>query len=466
MLFCYIKRVAITFFLLLILLGNVYVSQDSVASSRLPIVTPDMETPEFWIKKIRNPTNQLLTPEGVEKMNEVNLKKQDLHLCRIKDLREDWTGEDILTLLKEDWENFGRTAEVRYGKSGAPLGDFFWDELRNRMNQMAIKESNRMVFGLIIKRTDIRVFPTEEPSLKNSHDNEFDRFQHSSISPGSPVGIYHFSQDKEWVYVQTQIIRGWVRTDHLAIAKERSEVADYETAKDRLVVTGNFIHVFGEPSFQRSLLLSQMGDSFPLLGIPGETKMENPCYVISIPWREGDGQLAFRKGYIRRDEDVHRGFLAYTQLNLALQAFKMLNHPYGWGDRLGGRDCSRFIMDLFRTFGILVPRNSKEQAKFGMDLGVKGKNSSEKRKVLDQAMPLATTLRLPGHIMLYLGKNKGRHYVIHSLWEIQGSEKVETIGKVVVSDLSFGSKGPNGSLLDRITDIRTIGPSPEVRKEK
>ncbi|MGZ3615079.1 MAG: C40 family peptidase, partial [Thermodesulfobacteriota bacterium] len=190
-------------------------------------------------------------------------------------------------------------------------------------------------------------------------------------------------------------------------------------------------------------------------------------YIISTPWREGDGQLTFRKGYIRRDEDVHRGFLSYTQSNLAHQAFKMLNHPYGWGDKLGGRDCSRFIMDLFRTFGILMPRNSREQARVGVDLGgVKGNSSREKRKVLDQAIPLATTLRLPGHIMLYLGRDKGKHYVIHSLWGIQGSGKVETIGKVVVSDLTLGSNGPNGSLLDRITGMRTIGLSHQIQKEK
>jgi hypothetical protein len=181
--------------------------------------------------------------------------------------------------------------------------------------------------------------------------------------------------------------------------------------------------------------------------------------------------LTFRKGYIRTDEDVHPGFLPYTQENVARQAFKMLNHPYGWGDRLGGRDCSRFIMDLFKTFGILMPRNSKEQATVGTDLGlVEGKTEKEKQKLLDQSIPLATILRLPGHIMLYLGKEKGKHYAIHSLWGIQKSGKtgpiVEKIGKVVVSDLSLGRKGPNRSLLDRLTDIRMIGSSPEIQKKQ
>jgi hypothetical protein len=119
-------------------------------------------------------------------------------------------------------------------------------------------------------------------------------------------------------------------------------------------------------------------------------------------------------------------------------------------------------MDLFRTFGILMPRNSKEQAAVGIDLGmVEGKTEREKRKFLDQAIPLATTLRLPGHIMLYLGRDKGRHYVIHSIWGIQRSgspdPRLEKIGRVVVSDLSLGKSSRNGSLLARLTDIRFIG---------
>jgi hypothetical protein len=330
------------------------------------------------------------------------------------------------------------------------------------MNQEFIEKICRIFFGYIVKRTDIRVFPTEERSMGTPYNDEFDRFQHSSISPGAPIAIYHFSKDKEWAYVQTPFIRGWVRLRDLAIAKEKSEVKGYEEAKSRLLVTGNIVSVFGDPFFRQPVFLAQMGDSFPLLSIPNVDKMTNGSYIINIPSREDDGSLTFKKGYIRSDEDVHRGFLPYTQENIAHQAFKMLDHPYGWGDLFGGRDCSRFIMDLFRTFGILMPRNSKEQALVGKDLGLLEKKSiKEKSKKLDQAVPLATTLRLPGHIMLYLGRDKGKHYVIHSIWGIQNYGKsglvLDKIGKVVVSDLSLGRSGPHGSLLHRLTDVRLIG---------
>jgi hypothetical protein len=316
---------------------------------------------------------------------------------------------------------------------------------------------------------------------------EFDRFQHSSLSPGSLIGIYHFSKDKLWAYVQTSFIRGWVHMGDLAIAKERIEAVDYEEAKDRLVITGNFVKVFGDPFFQQPVFLAQMGTSFPLLnlsctspapsqyrtntvqGSPGQTRKTFQCYIIKIPFRESDGQLTFRKGYILGDDDIHCGFLPYTQENLARQAFKMLHQPYGWGEMFGARDCSRFIMDLFCTFGILMPRNSKLQARIGIPVGqVEGRAPKEKRRLLDRAIPLATTLRLPGHIMLYLGKHNGKYYVIHNIWGIQRAgwfgPVLEKIGKVVVSDLSLGKTGPNQSLLQPLTDIQLIGCVSEAPK--
>ena len=437
-----------------------------IASQLLPNVFPKMEKPEFWIKKIQNPGRILLTSEEIQRMNEENLKRQELFLCRVKDLKEEWTKEEILSLLREDWEGFGKTGEVRYGRNGIPLEEPFWSELKNNLNQELLKERNQLLFGLIVKRTDIRVFPTDERSMSTPTNHEFDRFQHSSVSPGSLIGIYHLSKDKQWAYVQTGFIRGWVRIKDLAIAKEKSEGQNYEETKDRLLITGNFVNIFGDPILQQPIFIAQMGTSFPLISMPGTSGTSEPGYVIKIPYRERDGQLAFRKGYISKDEDVHRGFLPYTQENVARQAFKMLHQPYGWGETDGGRDCSRFIMDLFATFGILMPRNSKLQAQVGISLGqAEGKNLKEKRKILDRATPIATLLRSPGHIMLYLGKDHGKYYVIHSIWGIQvsgkSSPKLEKIGKVVVSDLSLGRKGPNGSLLDRITDIRVIGPNPE-----
>jgi hypothetical protein len=439
-----------------------WVSQGAASSSTISSVSLKREDPEFWIKKIPDPRRLLLTTEEIQKLNEENLKRKDLYLCNVKSLKEEWTREEIQALLKEDLEGFGRTEEIRYGRYGNPLEEAFWSALIKNMNTESLKDKNRILFGLIVRRTDIRVFPTDEPSLSTPDRSEFDRFQHSAIPPGSLIGIYHLSKDKLWAYAQTGFIRGWIRMTDLAIAKERREAIDFEEAKDRLVITGNFIPVFADLSFQQTALVAQMGSSFPFYSTPENSEKKGPYYVIQIPLREIDGQLTFQKAYIPKKEDVHRGFLPYHQENVARQAFKMLHQPYGWGEMFGARDCSRFIMDIFHTFGILMPRNSKLQARIGIPLGqVEGKTLKEKKKVLDRAIPMATLLRIPGHIMLYLGKDKGTFYIIHNIWGIQRrgwfGPKLEKIGQVVVSDLRLGETGPNASLLYRLTDIQLIG---------
>ncbi len=431
------------------------------APSPLPHVTGSMEKPDFWVKKIVNPDRVLMSSVEIRDMNEKNLKRDDLFLCKVRDLKEEWNREEILALLKEDWQGFG-DGEIRYNKKGALHGEAFWSKIRANLNEETLKETNRMLWGLIVRRTSIRVFPTEDSSFSAPGDDAFDQFQHSAIAPGSVVGIYHVSRDGTRAYVQTSFIRGWVRVADLAVAKERNDVRDYEEAAERLVVTGSSVPVYRDPEGRKTHFTAQMGTSFPFFPVPQLKENSGPSYVIRVPIRDADGHLTFGKGYIPKTKDVRTGFLAYTQRNVALQAFKMLHEPYGWGEWSGGRDCSRFIMDIFNTFGILMPRNSRLQAQIGIGReGIEGRSLQEKKKMLDETPPLATTLRLPGHIMLYLGRHRNTYYVIHSLWGVQKTSQkgpvLELIGKVAVSDLSLGETGPKGSLLERISDIRYVG---------
>lgn len=431
------------------------------ASSRVPKVPLKMESPQFWLKKIRNPNQLLFTLEQIQKINEENLKNPELYLCKVSELKEAWTKEEILTLLKEDWKGFGRTEEVRYGKNGHPLGENFWNDLKDNLNRESLDEIVFVQFGLIVKRTDIRVFPTQEASLISPNHYGFDRFQHSSISPGSLVGIFHKSKDHQWVYTQAGFIRGWIRISDVAIARTKGEAIEYDQWEDRCVITDSFVPIYGDPSLKKRLFIAQMGSSFPFISLSGKSERTLPYHIVKIPFRENDGYLRFGKGYISKKDGVHRGFLPYTQGNIARQAFKMLHEPYGWGEMFGGRDCSRFIMDIFSTFGFHMPRNSKCQAMVGTPLLKEGEDPPNGIKVLlDKAIPFATLLRFPGHIMLYLGKDKGNYYVIHSVYGIQtiGRDgfKMEKIGKVTVSDLSLGRHGVNGPILDRITDIRIL----------
>src|SRR4030042_777982 len=151
-----VATLILIFLLVAILLGS---------SLQAHAVSKRMEDPLFWINKVKDSNRVLLTPSQIRKMNEENLKRQDLLLCSVKDMKEEWTREEIFAFLREDWEGFGKSEQVRYGRQGIPLNDSFWNALKENINQEALKEKNRLLFGLTIKRADGRVFPTEEFSL-------------------------------------------------------------------------------------------------------------------------------------------------------------------------------------------------------------------------------------------------------------------------------------------------------------
>ena len=149
-----------------------------------------------------------------------------------------------LELLREDWQGFGETSEIRFGRNRNPLDESFWKELKENIDEDSIGKRNRLRYGLIVKRTNIRVFPTEEPSLSSPTNGEFDRFQHSMISPGSLVAVYHVSKDQRWGYLQTPFIRGWVEKDAVALSSEKGVAVQYEGAGERIVITGSFVTLF------------------------------------------------------------------------------------------------------------------------------------------------------------------------------------------------------------------------------
>jgi cell wall-associated NlpC family hydrolase len=165
-----------------------------------------------------------------------------------------------------------------------------------------------------------------------------------------------------------------------------------------------------------------------------------------------------------------------TRRALLEEAFSFIDQPYGWGGYLGGRDCSRFLLDVFARFNLHLPRHSADQAAsgtFSLDLS-RVTSASERLLLLDEAAKRgAVFLFFPGHIMLYLGRaDDGRPMAIHSLAEYVTScpadvttqnpsrETVNAVHKVTVTDLSVGLGTSRTSFLERITQVTVIGAPP------
>jgi hypothetical protein len=124
-----------------------------------------------------------------------------------------------------------------------------------------------------------------------------------------------------------------------------------------------------------------------------------------------------------------------------------------------GRDCSRFIFDIFKCMDLLLPRNSRSQSKAGLtSIDLTGFSPAQKEAiVVEKGVPFATLLNLPGHVMLYIGKEGNKPYAIHSLWAYRENalfeDSLRNVSQIVVSDLHLGVGSKKGSLLERLSGM-------------
>jgi len=166
-----------------------------------------------------------------------------------------------------------------------------------------------------------------------------------------------------------------------------------------------------------------------------------------------------------------------TRRAVLQEAWRYLDTPYGLGGVGGGRDCSRFLLDVFETFGINLPRHSAWQSLAGQfSIDLKGTDEKERMLLIDLAAKRGIVLlHFPGHIMLYLGRNDaGKPMAIHAFAEYKKScaqkppgqpagEPAETLMRVktvTVSDLEIGRGTSRTSFIERLTRATVLGKMP------
>ena len=112
-------------------------------------------------------------------------------------------------------------------------------------------------------------------------------------------------------------------------------------------------------------------------------------------------------------EDVHLGYLEYTESNLVELLFKHLGAAYGWPGDNNSVECSRLLKSVYACFGYNMPRSSQAQANISCSkkLDVSSSSIPEKLKILESA-PIGTLLFFDGHSMLYLGMEDGKPYCV------------------------------------------------------
>lgn len=420
----------------------------------LTSATPEMQKADFWINRLPEPDKLIKTAAQVEQFN----KEIETFSNGRKDvfkIKSTVSGKEIKDLIKSEYDAIAGRKLFDKDDKYIPK-TFFTETIKPNMRLETIPERIKVRWAAPVKHASVRVIPTDKGMLEEKGDVEFDMVQNTKFKTWTPMAVYHMSQDGAWAYVQGTYARGWIKARDIAIFESKEKLQSYVVRqRDFLIVTGRDIPVFSNPGLTEVRAVVQMGTRLPLQGETGN------YYDSLLPVRGQGGAVVLEKIYVSKASDVSKGRLPYTQRNIIRQAFKLLAARYGWGGFYDGRDCSGFTFDVFMSMGLDMPRNSKEQGVIGTFLNAFKPFESEQQKIATLAIAKEgiTLIRMPSHIMLYLGQINGMHYVIHSTWAERYSmtdDSKNRINQTVVSDLTLNGKSRIGSLFHRIVSINEV----------
>lgn len=345
-----------------------------------------------------------------------------------------------------------------FGENLRLVGERRISELIEQAAVSAYPSLNRR--AVTVRRCDLRALPTERPLFNDPRTPgqgfPFDYLQHGALQANTPILVTHLSEDGTWVFVETPLLYGWLPLTDLAWVDE--EFVDTFVAGRYLALTRENLALFDTEGIYR--FSAGIGTVLPMTETGG---MEYEAYIAVA---DAARQALLRKAPIPSEAgDVFP--LRLTPRRIAILADAMMGQPYGWGDLYGNRDCSGTVRDLFAPFGLWLPRNSSRQAQVGevISLADFAPRQREER-LLQEGLPFATLVRLPGHIMLYLGKHNGRAALLHTLWGVRtrtmtGGEGRWLVGKTVTTGLQAGMEQDGfflsiSPLLERVESMNIL----------
>lgn len=422
-------------------------------------------TADYWVGRLEHPHRPLADTDAVAAQN-ARMRAQDPALHDLEALPPDLDAAQVRGWIEGLSK---RPTRALYDARGERVRDARIDAIVENVALDAVPARQPTRYGMVVRRADLRAFPTRLRVFNSPDDHDIDRFQESALFPGTPVVVAHASADGEWLFVVSETYGAWIEARHVALG-DRDDVFAYGRRAPYLVVTGATARtVFTPEAPEVSDVQLEMGVRVPLRADwPGDTPVngQHPfaSHVVELPVRRDDGTLDFAPALVPRSADVATDYLPLTGANLVRQGFKFLGERYGWGHSYNARDCSGFVSEIHRSMGVLMPRNTRDQSVSpALDtLRFEGLDHARRLELLRDTR-VGDLIYIPGHVMMVIGHEDGMPYVIHDTSGMtyrrdDGSLRRLALNGVVVTPVLPMLSDADTPTVDRITTIQRMRP--------
>jgi hypothetical protein len=195
-------------------------------------VTEARLDPDYWIRRGAG-SRIVLDAETIEAQN-TKLKQLDRSIHDLEALPAALAGADVRAWVDR---MSVRPDDPLYDEHGKAVEAAAIDAIVSNANADAIAATQPARFGMVVRRSDLRRFPTRMRLFSEPGVTDIDRFQEDALFPGTPVAIVHESRDGDWWFVVSPRYAAWISRRDVA-SGTRDEVLAYGRKEPYVVVTG------------------------------------------------------------------------------------------------------------------------------------------------------------------------------------------------------------------------------------
>ncbi|MGN0108455.1 MAG: SH3 domain-containing protein [Hominilimicola sp.] len=403
---------------------------------KAPNTTSELCSADFWINNGNASDELVLTYSEITRLNQNILDTEAASMTDLTSLPETYNGKEMSAAAA----NF--SSPTGHYLNGEIVEESYYQAIRDNIANADVSESMPLKYGICVNRTVMKVYPYSDYLSDSPTDPEWDDFVSSAVYVNEPLAVYYTTADGEFTLVQSTLCSGWVPTADIAICKDKEEWTAATCFENKLVVTGEKIYLEDSADSDLSQKMLTMGTVLELdtehsSAVANRLPWNN--YVVKMPARNEDGSFYHKYAMIPANRDVNVGYLPYTTANVLRQAFKSLGNRYGWGGMMNAQDCSSFALEVYKCFGINIPRNTTWQAQMPVEVTSLSEMADDEKKEFLDNLPAGSILQFPGHEMIYLGSHGGLYYTINNVSSLVSPDEPGIVIRprgVVVNDLS------------------------------
>ncbi|MBQ6401480.1 MAG: SH3 domain-containing protein [Firmicutes bacterium] len=407
----------------------------------MPDVTADMSQGDYWARKVGDPDRVQVSMEEIEQLNRDIWKTSQ----ETRDLAN-WpkTEYDAVACVSSLMSGARSDAVWCYNNgakydSDGNVGDkdtLYAPRIANcqdpdvtdeDMETGAVKMRDYK-YAVCTTRSALLVFPTEDWLLDDADnsDPDYDLNYLSIVRVNEPLLLRTMSKDGQYYAAMSSGCAGWIKASDVAVCENREEwLAAWNYPSDQLLVVWDDKIYTEDSRFQPETANRKlpMGTCLQLAGeeetqgrISNRTAHNN--HVVWMPVRRSDGTYEKKLALIGENRKVSEGYLPLTTRNVMRVAMNQLGDAYGWGGMMGTNDCSGYVRDVYRCFGIDMPRSCNRNNGVAKSWDLSGMSDGEKTAFIKR-LPPGTLLAFSGHEMIYLGYEGDKLYVISSVSNVR-----------------------------------------------